>query len=172
MTHMKHASSKAPQLQKSEIVARIPRACSNELAAVEFFEEQRWGTCPGCVHCGSTSVYKMTDAKTGERNARFLWRCHDCHKQFTVRIGMIFEESRLPLRHWCYAFWAVCASKKGVSAMQIMRQCQISYKTALFLLHRVRWAMAPAAGTAAKLTGIVECDETYVGGKPRNKCTG
>lgn len=164
---MKHTSSKAPQFAKSEIVARIPLACSDELAAVEFLEEQRWGNCPGCVHCGSTDVYKMVDAKTGQRNARFLWRCRDCKKQFTVRIGTVYEESRLPLRHWCYAFWAACSSKKGVSALQIMRQCQISYKSALFLMHRIRFAMAPDHATAPKLSGIIEADETYVGGRPR-----
>jgi len=109
----------------------------------------------------------MKDAKTGERNKRFLWRCHDCKEQYTVRIGTIYEESRLPLRHWVYAFWRACTSKKGVSALEIQRQCQISYKSALFLMNRIRFVMAPDLPTAEPLTGIVEVDETYVGGKPR-----
>lgn len=154
-------------LTKSEIIGNIPLACSNELAAVEMFEKLRWGQHPGCVHCGSVDVYKMVDAKTGERNKRFLWRCHDCHKQFTVRIGTVYEESRIELRHWAYAFWRASTSKKGVSALEIMRQCQISYKSALFLMNRIRFAMAPNNPEAAKLTGTVECDETYIGGKPR-----
>ena len=154
-------------LSKSEVIAEIPLACSDELAAVEFFEFQRWGNTPCCVKCGSVSVYQMEDAKTGERNKRFLWRCHDCKEQYTVRIGTVYEESRLPLRHWCYAFWRGCTSKKGVSALEIKRHCQISYKSALFLMNRIRFAMSPDLPTAPPLTGTVEVDETYVGGRPR-----
>jgi hypothetical protein len=73
------------------------------------------------------------------------------------------------MRHWAYAFWRACTSKKGVSALEIQRNCQISYKSALFLMNRIRFAMAPDLDTAAPLTGIVEVDETYVGGKPRIK---
>jgi transposase-like protein len=156
-------------LSKSELIAEIPLACSNELAAVEFFEKQRWGNDPCCVHCGSVNVYKMTDAKTGERNKRFLWRCRDCKEQYTVRIGTVYEESRLDLRHWAYAFWRASTSKKGVAALEICRHCQISYRSALFLMNRIRFAMAPD-GSEPKLFGTVECDETYVGPrKPRYK---
>ena len=154
-------------LSKSALIAEIPAACSNELAAVEFFETQRWGSCPCCVKCGSVAVYQMKDAKTGERSKRYLWRCRDCKEQYTVRIGTVYEESRLPMRHWAYAFWRACTSKKGVSALEIQRHCQISYKFALFLMNRIRFAMAPDLPTAPPLTGIVECDETYVGGRPR-----
>ncbi len=76
------------------------------------------------------------------------------------------EDSRIPLRIWCYAFWKACASKKGISALQISRECAISYKSALFLMHRIRYAMTGPI-IAEKLSGIVEVDETYVGGKPR-----
>jgi transposase-like protein len=160
-------NKKRHNLSKSPIVATIPAACSDETAAVEFFEHQRWGNSPCCVKCGSVEVYKMTDAKTGERSKRFLWRCRDCKEQYTVRIGTVYEESRLPMRHWAYAFWRACTSKKGVSALEIQRHCQISYKSALFLMNRIRFAMAPDLETAAPLQGIVEVDETYVGGKPR-----
>src|ERR1035441_7511102 len=119
------------------------------------------------MKCGSVDVYKMADSKTGERNKRFLWRCRDCKQQYTVRVGTVYEESRIQLRHWAYSFWAACASKKGVSALQIKRMTGISYKSALFLLHRIRFAMAPDHSTAPKLSGTVECDETYCGGKPR-----
>ncbi len=158
---------KRHQLSDSKPVREIPLACSDELAAVEFLEKQRWGDTPACVKCGSVKVYKMLDGKTGERNKRYLWRCHDCKEQYTVRIGTVYEDSRIPLRHWCYAFWRACSSKKGVAALEIKRQCQISYKSALFLMNRIRFAMAPDFETAPKLNGIVECDETYVGGKPR-----
>src|SRR5271157_3136625 len=159
------------QLAKSKTVGDIPFACSNELAAVEFLEKQRWGNTPACVKCGSVEVYKMKDAKTGERNSRYLWRCRDCKEQYTVRIGTVYEESRIELRHWCYAFWRACTSKKGVSALEIKRNCQISYKSALFLMNRIRFAMAPDSASP-KLTGTVECDETYIGPrKPRYKGT-
>jgi transposase-like protein len=157
------------QLAKSKTVEDIPLACSNELAAVEFLEKQRWGNTPACVKCGSVEVYKMKDAKTGERNTRYLWRCRDCKEQYTVRIGTVYEESRIELRHWCYAFWRACTSKKGVSALELKRQCQISYKSALFLMNRIRFAMAPD-DYRPQLTGIVECDEMYIGPrKPRFK---
>jgi transposase-like protein len=167
---MKKAERKH-QLSTSETVSDIPLACSNELAAVEFLEKQRWGADTACVHCGSVNVYKMIDSKTGERSKRYLWRCRDCKLQYTVRIGTVYEESRIELRHWCYAFWRASTSKKGVSALEIKRQCQISYKSALFLMNRIRFAMAPD-GTSPKLTGLVECDETYIGPrKPRYKGT-
>lgn len=109
----------------------------------------------------------MKDAQTGQRNERYLWRCRDCKEQYTVRIGTVYEESRIPLRHWAYAFWRAATSKKGVSALAIQRQCQISYKSALFLMNRIRFTMAPDLPDALPLTGTVECDEMYVGGKPR-----
>src|ERR1035441_8839418 len=160
-------TNKRAHLDKSEVIKEMPLGCSNEALAVEFFERPLWSGTPRCPHCHSTNVYKMVDAKTGERNKRYLWRCHDCKKQFTVRVGTVLEESRIPLRHWAYAFWRAATSKKGVAALEIKRQCQISYKSALFLMHRIRFAMTPEAGTVPKLAGIVECDETYVGGKPR-----
>jgi transposase-like protein len=154
-------------VSKSDIIEQIPLACSEEFAAVEFFEMQRWGNTPCCVKCGSVDVYAMKDAKTGKRSSRFLWRCRDCKEQYTVRIGTVYEESRLPMRHWAYAFWRACTSKKGVSALEIQRHCQISYKSALFLMNRIRYAMSPDPPTVPLLAGIVEVDETYVGGKPR-----
>jgi transposase-like protein len=153
---------------KSDLVASIPRACSDERVAVEFMEQHRWGETPGCPRCGDTDVVQMKD-KAGNRNKRFLWRCHGCKQQFTVRVGTIMEDSPVPLRHWCYAFWAACASKKGVSALQIKRQTGLSYKSALFLMHRIRFGMAPANDAEGPLCGTVEVDETYIGGRRKAK---
>jgi len=141
-------------------------ACVDELTAVEFIERHRWGNNPACPRCGDTEVYQMRDRETGERSKRFLWLCRGCKQQFTVRIGTIFEDSRIPLKHWCFAFWAACSGKKGVSALQIRRQTQISYKSALFMMHRIRYVMTPT-GPQPPLKGTVEVDETYVGGKAR-----
>jgi len=162
---------KGHNLSKSDVIEQIPLACSDEIAAVEFLEKQRWGNSPCCVLCGSVDVYTLKDRKTGGRNKRFLWFCRDCKEQYTVRIGTIYEESRIELRRWCYAFWRAATSKKGVSALEIKRHCQISYKSALFLMNRIRFAMAPDAGNP-KLTGTLEYNETYVGGRPRYRGIG
>ena len=77
------------------------------------------------------------------------------------------RDSRIPLRHWCFAFWRASTSKKGVSALEIKRQTGLSYKSSLFMMHRIRFAMS--GNDPLPLKGIVEVDETYVGGKPRNK---
>jgi transposase-like protein len=149
-----------------EVVAKIPAACADEKAAVEFMEEQRWGKHPACPRCGDLNVYQMKDLKTGERQANFRWRCHGCKEQFTVRIGTVFEDSRIPLKHWCYGFWRASTSKKGVSALEIHRQTGLSYKSALFLLHRIRYAMNEQ--DVAPLSGDVEVDEVFLGGAPRH----
>jgi len=145
-------------------VRELPAACADETAAVEFLEKHRWGEHPACPHCGDIDVYKMT-ARDGSREKHFRWRCRGCKKQFSVRTGTVFEDSRIPLRHWCFAFWRASTSKKGVSALEIHRQTGLSYKSCLFLLHRIRFAMAPTDGNP--LTGTVEVDETYIGGKAR-----
>lgn len=155
---------------RTELESRIPLACADEAAAVAFLEQQRWGDTPCCPRCGDTDV-TMMKAKDGSRNARFLWRCRGCKQQFTVRVGTIMEDSPIPLRHWCLAFYRAAASKKGVSALQIQRETGLSYKSALFLMHRIRWAMAPANEQEPKLSAngeTVEFDETYIGGKPRD----
>ena len=149
------------------VTQAIPLACADEKAAVEFMEAQRWEGRPGCPKCGDMAVYQMKDAKTGERQANYRWRCKGCKQQFTVRTGTVFEDSRIPLRHWCYAFWRASTSKKGVSALEIHRQTGLSYKSALFMLHRIRYAMADSV--KGPLYGTVEVDETYIGGKPRYK---
>ena len=154
------------------VIKDIPLACASEPHAVEFLEKQRWGDTPCCPRCGSVDVYQMKDSKTGERQVNFRWVCRDCKRakqkhQYTVRVGTVFEDSRIELRHWCFAFWRAATSKKGVSALEIHRQTGISYKSSLFMLHRIRFAMSD--GVNGPLSGDVEVDETYVGGKPRYK---
>lgn len=166
---MKKAKVQNLSTKNDPVLQDLPLACADEKAAVEFLEAQRWGEHPACPGCGDADVYQMTDSKTGERQKNFRWRCRGCKDQFTVRIGTVFEDSRIPLRHWCFAFWRASTSKKGVSALEIHRQTGVSYKSALFMLHRIRFAMAPATDELPPLDGIVEADETYVGGKPRHR---
>lgn len=161
---------KKSELAKSPVIDELPAACADEAAAVEFIEAKRWAEGPCCPHCGSIAVYKMTDATTGARNSRFLWRCRDCEKQYTVRINTIFQESLIPLHKWVRAFWEASSCKNGVSALELSRKLQISYKSALFMAHRIRHAMTESPWTKPpKMGGTVEADETYVGGKPRYK---
>ena len=152
----------------SQVIRTIPLACADESIAVEYVEELRWGKdkAHACPRCGDDNVYPVMDRKNpGKRNADYRWRCRGCGTFHTIRTGTVMEDSRVPLRHWCYAFWKVCSSKKGISAKQIQRETGLTYKSALFLMHRIRFALCDMPG--CKLTGAVEVDETYIGGKPR-----
>jgi len=158
---------KRPELAQSETVAELPVACSDEKAAVEFFERKRWGKTPCCPCCGDTDVYQMKDRKTGERNKDFRWRCRGCGKLYSVRLGMVMEESLLPMRVWARAIWEASVSKNGISALELSRKAQISYKSALFVMNRLRFAMKMGTNPP-KLTGTIEADELYWGGKARH----
>jgi transposase-like protein len=167
---LKHSRKKLPR-PDADIVAALPAACASEEAAVEFIEQMRWGGTPACPRCASAEVRKLVGAD-GKRNARFLWRCYSCKKtnpkqqQFTVRIGTVYEESRLPLTVWTTAMWRCAASKKGVSALELARIAHCTHKSALFVLHRLRLAMATDWSPEPKMTGNIVVDETPVGPKP------
>jgi transposase-like protein len=147
------------ELSILEIAARFP----DSLTAAEYLESVRWPNGPVCPHCGE-SERKPYALKSKTRR---LWKCPACRKQYTVTIGTIFESSHIPLHKWLWAFYLLCASKKGMSALQLQRMLKLgSYRTAWFMCHRIRYAMEqPPFQT--KLTGTVEVDETYVGGKVR-----
>jgi transposase-like protein len=140
---------------------------ADEDKAREFLESKRWPSGPVCPFCTGTEVYKLT-AKPGSKSPvrPGVHKCKRCRKQFTVRIGSIFEDSKLPLRHWLYAIHLMCSSKKGVSSHQIARELGITVKSAWFVTHRIREAMKmePLAGM---LKGEIEADETYVGARKR-----
>jgi transposase-like protein len=138
---------------------------ADEEKARAFFESKRWPNGPVCPHCQAADVYKLT-AKPGSKSPvrPGVFKCSECRKQFTVRVGTIFEDSKLPLRHWLYALHLMTSSKKGVSSHQIARELGITVKSAWFVTHRIREAMKkePMAGM---LKGDIEADETYVGPK-------
>jgi transposase-like protein len=149
----------------SPILNALRAATLSETAAVEFFEKQRWSGVPACPLCGDVEVYQMMSGE--ERNKDYRWRCRGCAKMFTVRTGTVFAETRLPLRVWVYAIWKACSSKKGISALQLSREMEVTHKSALFILRRIRHGIGEVA--PEKLTGTIEVDELYVGGKPRYK---
>lgn len=144
---------------------------ADEEKAIAFLESKRWPNGPVCPHCqAETDAYRIVSKPGAKRPVRpGLWKCKACRKTFTVRVGTVFEESKLPLRTWLGAVHLLTSSKKGISSHQVARQLRITQKTAWFLCHRIREAMSPS-GTGL-LGGTVEVDESYVGGKPRPRQT-
>lgn len=125
----------------------------------QYLEDLRWPNGIACPKCGSTED-RITDIPS-----RGTHRCNECQYQFSVRAGTILQDSKLPLWKWFLATYLISESKKGISSNQIKRMLGVTYKTAWFLTHRIRGAMAYAHQD--QLAGIVEADETFVGGKYR-----
>jgi transposase-like protein len=137
--------------------------------ARQYLEEIRWPNGVVCPHCQNADPKRIWEIKaSAQGNIRpGLRQCAECKKQFTVTVGTIFEDSHIPLRKWLVAWYLLCASKKGISSLQIQRMLGLgSYRTALFMMHRIRYALShPAFTKGMMLKGVVEVDETYVGGK-------
>jgi transposase-like protein len=134
-----------------------------EADARALLEAKRWGGHPACPFCGGADPYRLTP-KAGSSTRPGLFKCKACRKQFSVTKGTIFEDSHIPLTVWFKAIYLICASKKGMSAHQLHRMLGITYKSAWFMAHRLRYAMAQEP-IASKLSGVVEADETYIGGQ-------
>jgi len=144
-----------------ELMGKFP----NEEAARLHIEQKRWGTQSVCAYCGCTdNQYKTTrDGKAGYYN------CYHCKKVYTVRTGTIFERSHVPLDKWLFAFYLVVTSRKGISSLQLSKEIGVTQKTAWFMLQRIREACKDDNSDSGALRGIVEVDETYIGGKEANK---
>lgn len=125
----------------------------------------RWPDGPHCPKCGAAKPWKLTRKSKTKNVVATLYRCRACKRQFTATVGTIFEDSKIPLSKWFAVIYLMSASKKGISAHQIHRQLHITYKSAWFMCHRIREAMKDKS--FPKLTGTVEADETYVGGRTR-----
>jgi len=146
---------------------KIVERFSTEETAREFLERNRWPEGPACPHCGGCEVYRLTPNPDSKKPGRKgLLKCKYCRKQFTVTVGTIFEDSHIPLHKWLIAIFMMCSSKKGMSAHQLHRILGLSYKAAWFMCHRIRYAMDEGP-QMDKLSGIIEADETYIGGKER-----
>ena len=127
----------------------------------ELLERLRWPDGVACLRCGSVSV--------SEIEARNQYDCNDCRYQFSVTAGTIMHDSHLPLRKWFIAIYLMCESKKGISALQLKRTLGVAYKTAWYLCHRIREAMGNDPLEGPTLLGVIEVDETLIGGKTRGK---
>jgi transposase-like protein len=124
----------------------------------EFVAALRWPDGPVCDRCGGMDHSYLT--------TRRLWKCRACKRQFSVKVGTIFEDSPLPLTKWLPAVWLIANSKNGISSHELGRALGITQKSAWFMLHRIRLALQ--AGSFDKIDGIAEVDETFIGGKARN----
>jgi transposase-like protein len=162
----------------------IARQYQSEEAARAWLEAKLWPDGPVCPHCGvigeATKLEREESSDTHGRKG--LYVCRGCRGQFTITVGTVMEDSHIPLHKWLLAFHLMCASKKGVSALQIQRglwgedpdkkdkngrpRLKGSYRTAWFMCHRIRWAMTQTPFTEM-LSGVVEADETWMGGKEK-----
>jgi transposase-like protein len=139
----------------------------DEAAAFEFLESVLWADGPVCPHCGN---FGKVYALTGKTTRIGLKKCGACRKQFTVKVGTVFESAHIPLHKMLQAIYLLTSSKKGFSAHQLHRTLEITYKSAWFLFHRIREAMRsgglPPMGGLGK---VVETDETFIGTKDSHK---
>src|SRR5208283_3915771 len=161
-TQQKNTATEPKLNNLLDVVNRFP----TEQSCREYLEQIRWNGKPVCPHCNySEKVYRL--------NAGKLYKCGNpkCYKPFSIKIGTIFEDSALPLQKWFHAIFVVSAHKKGISSYQLARDISVTQKTAWHMNHRIRQMMKTKSFNKP-LGGIVEADETYVGGKKHKGKTG
>jgi transposase-like protein len=148
-------------MEQPKTLQQAMRYFSDEQVCIDTVAKMRWPNGPVCPACGHKEHYYL---KTQKR-----WKCKECYKQFTVKLGTIFEDSPLSLDKWLAALWMLVNCKNGISSYEIGNDMGISQKAAWFMLHRLRLALQ--GGSLAKVGGSgseIEVDETYIGGKARN----
>lgn len=139
-----------------DLMAAFP----DEQACVDHLRSIRWRDGESCPHCGGIRIYHFSDRKT--------FKCGDCKSRFSIKVGTIFEDTKLPLRKWFMAIWMITNHPKGIASTTLAKDLKITQKTAWFVLHRLRHA-ARTQSFNAPLKGTVEADTTFVGGKEKNK---
>ena len=137
-------------------LTKLHKQFSTQIQCISYLEKLRWGKKPVCAHCGSDKVYK--------RKGSIKWHCNNENKDYSVLYGTIFENTRLPLPKYFQVIFLMINAKQGISALQLSRDIGITYRTTWYACHRVRCCMID---NELRLEGIVQMDETYIGGKPR-----
>ena len=146
-----------------EVMERFP----DQEACIAHLERVRWGNKPVCPHCGSIDVaHKNETQGEGETGRTGRYNCHACRASFKVTQGTVFHGTKIPLQKWFIAIALILNAKKSVSSYQLSRDLQLNQKTAWYILTRIRAEMANKTNPIV-LQGIIEADETYIGGKPR-----
>jgi transposase-like protein len=153
------ATKRKAQPRQAMDLVKLIESYGSEDKCRAYLEALRWPEGVECPRCSSRKVSRIV-----KRNQ---FDCDSCRYQFSVRAGTIFHDSHLPLWKWFLATYMICESRKGISANQLKRTLSVSYKTAWYLCHRIRAAMVDESGEL--LSGIVEMDETYIGGKTHGK---
>lgn len=148
--------------QSFDTLIQLMNALPDEQAAIDHFTAIRWKNGAFCPHkdCGSTKVYHFSDNRTH--------KCGQCRKRFSIKVGTIFEDSKIPLRSWMLAIWLITSHKKGIASTQLAKDLGVTQKTAWFMLHRLRYAIKTQSFNRP-LAGEIEADETFIGGKEKNK---
>lgn len=153
------ATNTKSQVRGPRSLLEAVRYFSDPELAFNFVRELRWPDGqPVCPHCQGTDPYFLA--------TRRIWKCRKCRKQFSLKVGTIFEDSPIGWEKWLPAMWLISNSKNSISSHELARALSVTQKTAWFMLHRIREAME--ARTFERLTGTVEADETYIGGLARN----
>jgi transposase-like protein len=147
-------------LQQFDTLDELTEAFPDEQSCIRHFRAIRWANAAFCPYCGSVKIYHFSDDRTH--------KCGDCRQRFSIKVGTVFEDTKLPLRKWFIAIWLITSHKKGIASTQLARDIGVTQKTAWFMTHRLREAAATKSFNKP-LTGEVEIDETFVGGKERNK---
>jgi transposase-like protein len=156
--------------EKDELnLITLAQEYADEDKARSLLESLLWPDGPVCPHCKNhkeKSIYRL-ESKAGSKTQlrKGLYKCGACRKPFTVRVGTIFEDSHISISKWLMAIFILCSSKKSISALQLSRMLKMSYKAAWFMAHRIRFAMGQEMPLYRLLSGVVEVDETFVGGK-------
>lgn len=147
-------------IQQFDSLIELMDAFPDEQTCVDHLRAIRWRDGEFCPYCGGNRIYHFSDGKTH--------KCGDCRSRFSIKVGTIFHDSKLPLRKWFMAIWLITAHPKGIASTTLAKDLKITQKSAWFVLHRLRHA-ARTKSFNMPLKGTIESDETYVGGRERNK---